>query len=127
MPLTRVAITGMDLVTALGPTLDATWCRLVAGDCGIRPISFFDATEYGCCVAAEVGDTPIAGADGASSPLSQIRRGVRFFAQAVRGAWRDAGLDADPPTAAHAGIAVGVSVNYINHAMLRHHFRFRAD
>ena len=123
--MTRVVITGMDLVTALGDTLDATWPRLVAGEAGIGPITYFDASEYASRVAAEVRDAP-AEACAVAAPVEQCRRGVRLFAKAVRGAWHDAGLDRDPPAPERAGVAAGVSVNYINMAMIRHHFRFRA-
>jgi 3-oxoacyl-[acyl-carrier-protein] synthase II len=123
--MTRVVITGMDLVTALGQTLAVTWPRLVAGESGIRPITYFDASEYGCRVAAEVRDghhDP----DDVGVPVERCRRGVRLFAKAVHGAWRDAGLDLDPPAPERAGVAAGVTVNYVNMAMIRHHFRFRA-
>jgi 3-oxoacyl-[acyl-carrier-protein] synthase II len=123
--MTRVVVTGMDLVTALGPTLAATWPRLVAGEGGIRPITYFDASEYGCHVAAEVRDVQPSG-NGTPVPLEHSRRGVRLFTKAVHGAWRDAGLDVDPPSPEQAGVAAGVTVNYVNMAMLRHHFRFRS-
>ena len=115
----------MDLVTALGQTLAATWPRLVAGDAGIGPITYFDASEYGCHVAAEVRDVTSDGS-GAPTPIEQSRRGVRLFTRAVHGAWRDAGLDVDPPPPDRSGVAAGMTVNYVNMAMLRHHFRFRS-
>ena len=34
---TRVAITGVGLVTALGATREESWRRMLAGECGIRP------------------------------------------------------------------------------------------
>ena len=123
--MTRVVVTGMDLVTALGPTLATTWPRLVAGEAGIGPITYFDASEYSCHVAAEVRDVQPDGG-GMPAPVEHSRRGVRLFTKAVHGAWRDAGLDVDPPAAERAGVAAGVTVNYVNMAMLRHHFRFRS-
>jgi 3-oxoacyl-[acyl-carrier-protein] synthase II len=124
--MTRVVITGMDLVTALGQTLEATWRRLLAGDDGITPITYFDASEYGCSVAAEVRDAQPQPTGVAATPTEFCRRGVRLFVKAVHGAWHDAGLDVDPPDPARAGVAAGMSVNYINHGMMRHQFRFRA-
>jgi len=122
----RVVITGMDLITALGQTLEETWRRLLAGDTGIAPITYFDASEYGCRVAAEVRDAHLEPTGVPATPPEHCRRGVRLFARAVQGAWRDAGLDCEPPPPARAGVAAGVSVNYVNMAMLRHHLRFRA-
>jgi 3-oxoacyl-[acyl-carrier-protein] synthase II len=124
--MTRVVITGMELVTALGQTLDATWPRLLAGETGIVPITYFDASEYGCSVAAEVRDVPAEATGVTTAPLEHCRRGVRLFARVVQGAWHDAGLDLDPPPPDRAGVAAGVNVNYVNVAMIRHHFRFRA-
>jgi 3-oxoacyl-[acyl-carrier-protein] synthase II len=123
--MTRVVVTGMDLVTALGHTLRATWPRLLAGESGIGPITYFDASDYSCHVAAEVRDVP-ADRDSSPAPVEHTRRGVRLFTKAVHGAWRDAGLDAAPPAPERAGVAAGVTVNYVNMAMLRHHFRFRS-
>src|SRR5688572_30270177 len=100
--MTRVVITGMELITALGPTLDSTWKRLIAGDSAVAPITYFDAAEYGCTVAAEVRNSTWPHA--ADQSLNNHRRGVRLFTTTARGAWRDAGLDADPPPPDQVGV-----------------------
>ena len=50
----RVAITGIGLVTAVGATREETWEAMLAGTCGMRPVSAFDATGYRSQVAGEV-------------------------------------------------------------------------
>jgi len=50
----RVVVTGIGLVTALGSTREETWSRMIAGECGIRPVTVFDTTGYRSRVAAEV-------------------------------------------------------------------------
>jgi len=55
----RVAITGIGLVTALGTTREETWRRMVAGECGVRPATVFDASGFRSRVAAEVDMTAI--------------------------------------------------------------------
>ena len=50
----RVAITGIGAVTPLGNTAPATWEAMLAGRCGIGPITRFDAEGFAVQVAAEV-------------------------------------------------------------------------
>ena len=87
----RVAVTGIGLVTALGGTRDETWRRLVAGDCGVRPLMLFETEGYRSRVAAEVD----AAALPHFSPLERRRwsRSDQFGVAAAREAVADAGLD----------------------------------
>jgi 3-oxoacyl-[acyl-carrier-protein] synthase II len=52
----RVVVTGMGALTALGPTVAATWDGLVAGRSGIRTIQGFDPSRVASKMAAEVVD-----------------------------------------------------------------------
>ena len=52
----RVAITGIGAVTPLGNTAKETWEGMVAGRCGIGPITHFDTEAFKVKVAAEVKD-----------------------------------------------------------------------
>lgn len=52
----RVVITGVGLITCLGPDLESTWAGLCEGRSGIRPIRNFDATDYPVRFAGEVQD-----------------------------------------------------------------------
>ena len=38
--MTRIAITGVGLVTALGATREESWRRMLAGECGIRAVQY---------------------------------------------------------------------------------------
>ena len=88
----RVVITGMGMSTSLGPDLRTCWQRLLAGDSGIAPLSFWDPAEYHTKVVAEVKHVPReTGAD--SIPASWCRRGVRLFLPVAREAMADAQLD----------------------------------
>lgn len=49
----RVVVTGVGLVTALGVDAQSSWAALVAGQSGVRPVSF-DATGDKVSVAAEL-------------------------------------------------------------------------
>ena len=88
---TRVAITGIGLVTALGTTREESWRRMLAGDCGIRATTVFDTDGYRSRVAAEVD---IDALDAGSTALERRRqsRSDRIGARAAAEALADAGL-----------------------------------
>ena len=124
----RVVITGMGMSTSLGPDLRTCWQRLLAGDNGIAPLTFWDPAEYSTKVVAEVKHVPRdTGAN--SIPAAWCRRGVRLFLPVVREALADAGLDRAEkvcdPAPEQIGIAVGTSVNYLDMALLKHYFQLR--
>lgn len=50
----RVVVTGLGAITALGPSVDETWRRLVAGETGIRRAANLDPGEHACLVRADV-------------------------------------------------------------------------
>ncbi len=58
----RLWVTGLGLVTPLGPDVESTWIRLVRGDRAIRTVTLFDASEQRVGIAGEVDgiDLPIA-------------------------------------------------------------------
>jgi 3-oxoacyl-[acyl-carrier-protein] synthase II len=101
----RVAITGIGLVTALGTTREETWRRLVAGKCGLGPVTAFDTAGYRSRIAAEVD---VAAIDAQFTPLERRRwsRGDRFGVVAAREAVADASL-MDGVDAARVGVLLG--------------------
>ena len=54
MPLRRVVVTGLGLVTPLAWGVEPTWRALLEGRSGAGVISAFDPTDYACKVACEV-------------------------------------------------------------------------
>jgi 3-oxoacyl-[acyl-carrier-protein] synthase II len=88
---TRIAITGVGLVTALGATREDSWRRMLAGDCGIRPATVFDTDGYRSRVAGEVD---IDAVDRGSTPLQRRRRSRsdRIGVRAAGEALTDSGL-----------------------------------
>lgn len=101
----RVAITGIGLVTALGSSREETWRRLVAGECGMRPVTAFDTAGYRSRIAGEVD---VAAIDPQFTPLERRRwsRSDRFGVVAAREAVADAGLmDGVDPT--RVGVLLG--------------------
>ncbi len=50
----RVVVTGMGMLTALGPDVATTWAGMVAGRSGVGPITLFDPERLECRIAGEV-------------------------------------------------------------------------
>ena len=124
----RVVITGMGMSTSLGPDLRTCWRRLLAGDNGITPLSFWDPAEYNTKVVAEVKHVPPdTGSD--AIPGAWCRRGVRLFLAVAREASADAQLrrsgESAEPAPAEIGIAVGTSINYLDMYLMKHYFQLR--
>ena len=105
----RVAITGIGLVTALGTTREETWARLIAGECGIRPVTVFESDGYRSRIAAEVPLEPVRAQ---FSPLERRRwsRSDQFGVLAAREAVDDAGL-LDGVDRARVGVILGAGTS----------------
>lgn len=50
----RVVVTGIGAITPVGNTVKETWASLLAGRCGIAPITLFDTGQYKAKLAGEV-------------------------------------------------------------------------
>jgi len=103
---TRVAITGVGLVTSLGATREETWRRMLAGECGIRPATVFDTDGYRSRVAAEVDIESI---DAGSTPLERRRRSRsdRIGVHAAEEAVADSGLLDSSVDRSRVGVFLG--------------------
>jgi 3-oxoacyl-[acyl-carrier-protein] synthase II len=54
----RVVVTGLGAVTSIGTNVADFWKALLEGQCGIRPFSLFDPSEYRTQTAAQVLEIP---------------------------------------------------------------------
>ncbi len=102
----RVAITGIGLVTALGPTREATWDAMMAGTCGIGPVTLFPTTGYRSRIAAEVPRPTI---DRFVTPLESRRwsRSDQLGVIAASEALEDSGLLVHGPDRSRIGVMLG--------------------
>lgn len=93
----RVAITGIGIVSSLGPSREDTWSGLLAGACGVRRVTVFDTEGYRSQVAAEV-EMPAVQASLTPLECRRLSRGDQFGAVAAAEALADSGIlaDADP-------------------------------
>ena len=95
----------MGAVTALGSTLGETWKGLLAGRCGIRPLSLFDASAYRTQTAAEIDEIP----DAFLTPAERRRmsRADRMGVAAAREALEGAGIDPSREDPTRLGVILG--------------------
>lgn len=105
----RVVITGMGAVTPLGHNVSKSWEAVRAGECGIAPISLFDASDMKVSLAAEVKEWDPAATLGARES-KHLARFTQFALAAAREAMDDSGLALDADKADRAGVIIGSGI-----------------
>jgi 3-oxoacyl-[acyl-carrier-protein] synthase II len=98
----RLWVTGLGLVTPLGPSVEETWARLVRGERALRPVTLFDTRGQRASVAGEVGavDLPTGPADVAAAWSRTSAMAASAAGEAMRMARLQAGV-------ARVGLVVG--------------------
>ena len=105
--MTRVAVTGIGIVSPLGLDAATTWRTAVAGQSGIDWISVFDTDGLPIRIAAEVrGFDPLAVAS--PKDARKLERCVLFGLSVAREALTDSGLEGFDP--ARVGIIFGSAI-----------------
>ncbi len=106
----RVVVTGIGVVTSLGTAPGLFWENILAGKCGVRPITRFDVTAFTTRIAAEIPDfDPLP----AFPSPKDIRRTDRYGQLAVFAAHQallDSGLDLNKVNRDEAGVFVGSGI-----------------
>ncbi len=105
----RVVVTGVGLVTPLGPDVATTWAGLLAGRSGAGPITKFDPARLGVRFACEVkGFDPLQYMDRKESrrydPFAQFALGAAH--QAIT----QAGLEGRVPDPDRTGVVIGSGI-----------------
>ena len=98
-------VTGMGAVTSIGGSVPDFWKNLLAGVCGIRPLSLFDASSYRTQTAAEVREIP----DAFLTPAEKRRmsRADRMGLVAAQEAITQSGLDPASEDPRRIGVILG--------------------
>src|SRR5947199_7703313 len=101
----RVVVTGIGAVTSIGSNAREFWASLLAGRCGIGPVSLFDASSYRTQTAAEVREIP----DGFLTPAEKRRmsRADRMGLAAAAEAVEQSGLDLSREDVTRVGVILG--------------------
>ncbi len=95
----RVVITGLGVVSPIGIGIENFWRAIQTGQCGVGPITRFDAAHMPCRVAAEVKNAgqPYNADDYFDRrTLQRMALFSQFAVIASREAWKDAALDQFP-------------------------------
>jgi 3-oxoacyl-[acyl-carrier-protein] synthase II len=130
----RVAITGIGVVSPFGVGRERFWTHVSGGCSATRAITDFDASAFGCMVAAPVPASlsiddaaavdagPAGNGNGRPDPRRYSRASL-IAVIAAREAWSDAGLTLNQPG---AGVIVGSGAGGIDVAE-RQYFEFFND
>lgn len=105
----RVVVTGVGAVTPLGNNVKESWENLIKGVSGVDFITKFDASDFGCRIAAEVK-----GFDGSLYfDKKELRRLDLFLQYAVASAIEaieDSGLDLSKEDRRRIGVLIGSGI-----------------
>ena len=116
----RVVITGLGMVSPLACGVEESWRRLVAGQSGAGPITYFDASHLPCRIACEIprGD----GSDGtydmdawvAPKDQRKIDRFIAYALTAAEQAVNDSGWRPEAPEdQQRTGVMIGSGIGGI--------------
>ena len=102
----RVVVTGVGLVTPLGTGVEKNWQALINGQCGIGPITKFEAEKLATRIAGEVLDFD---PTDFMAPKDAKRVGtfIQYGLAAADMAMEMAGLTIDDSLSTRTGVSVG--------------------
>ncbi len=113
----RVVITGLGMVSPLGPDVETSWKNIVAGESGAGPITKFDASDLSTRIAFEVkrgdGSNETLSIDKWVDPKDQRRFDdfIQFALVAAKQAMADAAYEPKTPDESYrAGVMVGSGI-----------------
>ena len=105
----RVVVTGVGLVSPLAIGTQANWDALLAGKCGIGPITRFDASQYSARIAGEVkGFDPLQFVD--KKDVKKMDVFIQYAIAASQFAVDDARLTVTPEIADHVGVFIASGI-----------------
>lgn len=110
-PQRRVVVTGIGLVTPLGMNVAENWDKVINGQSGIGPITFFDPEAYSAKIAGQVNnfdpDSIVIKKD-----QKKMDRFIQFSLESTRQALEDSGLEIENNEIlqARSGALIGVGI-----------------
>lgn len=108
----RVAVTGVGLITPLAVGREESWRRIIAGEGGIGTIAAFDAADYPVRIAGEVPDfDPTCYLD--RKEARKTDRVIQFAVAAAGEALEHASLDISSTDSERVGVFIGTALGGI--------------
>ena len=108
----RVVVTGLGAVCPIGNDVKTVWENAIKGVSGVGTVTRFDASDFGCQIAAEVKDFDV-------TPYMSVKearhfdRFIHFGIAAAFQAIKDSGLVAENENLRRIGCAVGSGIGGI--------------
>lgn len=106
----RVVVTGIGVVSALGQNPAVFWKNILAGKCGIGPITSFDVSAFTTRIAAEVRDFDPIPAFPSPKDARRTDRFAQFAVFAAEQALLDSGLDLRAVDHLEVGVFIGSGI-----------------
>ena len=105
----RVVVTGVGLVSSVGLGTQATWQAILAGQCGIGPVTHFDTEGFAVKIAGEVkGFDPLRFLE--KKDVKKCDTFIQFALAAATFAVEDAGLQVTPANADQVGVFIASGI-----------------
>lgn len=105
----RIAVTGMGIISSLGDNVETYWQNIMAGKCGIGPITRFDVTGFSTTIAGEIVDfDPDKYIEGREA--KRMDRFSQFAVAAARQAVEQSGLDFAAEDVFACGVLIGSGI-----------------
>ncbi|MBK1857434.1 beta-ketoacyl-ACP synthase II [Cerasicoccus arenae] len=109
-PQTKVVVTGIGVVHALGNSVDDFWNGIIAGKSGIRKIECMDASAYSCQIGAEVVNFDAKACFNNAKDVNRNDRYVHYAVSAGKQAVADAKLDMSQEDPYKVGVLIGSGI-----------------
>jgi 3-oxoacyl-[acyl-carrier-protein] synthase II len=105
----RVVVTGLGCISPVGNDVESTWDNIKAGVSGVGEITYFDTSDFGTKIAAEVKDFD-ATAYIDKKETKKMDRFIQLGIAASIQALDDCGLTIDDSNAKRVGVAIGSGI-----------------
>lgn len=109
----RVVVTGIGVVSPLACAVDEFWSSLIAGKCGIKPMSIMDTSEYKVHFGGDIPEFDIT-KHVDSKEAKRLDRFTQFAVHAGDQAVADSGIDFEKVDRSRCGIILGSGIGGLN-------------